>query len=375
MKFDTKPIWDDIRAAFGLDATGAAIAVALYEAHPTGVAVSYSRSSDFYASDKMRHPLLTLSRVKRAADTLAELGLIRHFKQVPGYRNWQSAMSATDEFAGIIADIVEARPRMKLILPRENIIVRDADGLPTAFRKTRELDRQSRKVSAFSEAIASSEITADGFANLAAPLVRIYNQDTSRGGRFYGMGTSHQNIRAAVRKSIKIDGEDAVELDFATLHPAMLYAEAGAPLPADCYDLGPEWPRPLVKVAMLTLINARTIQAARMSIAHNPQMAAVATPGEQEALRKASALISAIKRKHKPIEASFHSDAGARLMRRDADIAEAVMAEMIIKRGIVTLPVHDSFMVPASKAAELEAAMLAAAHQHGLTSLEVRPAK
>lgn len=320
----------------------------------------------------MRHPLLTLNSVKRAVDTFAEMGLIHHFKQAPGYRGWQSAMSATDVFAATMSTIIENRPGMKLIQPRHNIIVRDADGFSIEFKKTRELDRQSRKVSDFSEAIATSKITADGFANLAAPLARIYNQSTSRGGRFYGMGTSHQNVKSTARKSITIDDEPTVELDFATLHPAMLYAKAGVPLPIDCYDLGDEWPRALVKVAMLTLINARTLQAARMSIAHNDKIAEVAEPGGPEALRKASALIAAIKHKHRPIEMAFHSDAGAGLMRRDADIAEAVMSEMIVKRGIVTLPIHDSFMVPATKFGELEAAMQAAANRDGLSQVGVR---
>jgi hypothetical protein len=168
---------------------------------------------------------------------------------------------------------------------------------------------------------------------------------------------------------LSIGGETVVELDYCTLHPAILYALAGAEMPRDCYEIA-DWPRKLVKVAMLTLINAPTKQKARFSIAHNERMAEVAEPGSQEALRAADNLIDAIKRMHKPIADSFHSDAGAWLMGIDASMAEMVMTIMLDK-GIVVLPVHDSFLVQASKADELEAAMLEAAHKAGFHALKV----
>jgi hypothetical protein len=44
VKYDTKPIWDEVRAVFKVGATGAAIVVAAYEAHFAGRPVSYSRN-------------------------------------------------------------------------------------------------------------------------------------------------------------------------------------------------------------------------------------------------------------------------------------------------------------------------------------------
>ena len=62
----------------------------------------------------------------------------------------------------------------------------------------------------------------------------------------------------------------------------------------------------------------------------------------------------------------FFTGAGLALQRLDSDIAEAVMGEMR-RRGIVVLPVHDSFLAPASKAAELEAIMVDEAAKFGAT--------
>ena len=99
-------------------------------------------------------------------------------------------------------------------------------------------------------------------------------------------------------------------------------------------------------------------------------MEEVAPLGSQDALRAAAALIEALKAMHRPIAHAFHSDAGARLMTIDSDIASCVMTDLLNK-GIVALPVHDSFLVPASQRSRLEEAMLKAAHRAGLWMMSV----
>jgi hypothetical protein len=125
-----------------------------------------------------------------------------------------------------------------------------------------------------------------------------------------------------------------------------------------------------VKVALLILINARTPASARFALANHETMTAVAPVGSQEAIRTAARLISDIKRVHVPIAGAFHSDAGARLMRLDSELAETVM-HMMLRQGILVLPVHDSFLVPASKVKILEEAMVKAAHEAGISAIRV----
>ena len=187
------------------------------------------------------------------------------------------------------------------------------------------------------------------------------------------MGTSWQNIKAETRRKLTIDGEPVVELDFDGMHIAMLYAESSLPLPDDCHQID-GWPRKLVKIATFTLINAKTEKSARLSIAHNDCMSILAEPGSQEALAVTHKLMRAIKRKHAAIAHHLHSDAGARLMRKDSDIAEAVMADLITRKGILALPVHDSFLVPESKRDELERAMIEASYRVMGTYLSVSKA-
>jgi len=99
-------------------------------------------------------------------------------------------------------------------------------------------------------------------------------------------------------------------------------------------------------------------------------MAAVTLLGTPEAEREAGRLIDAITTLHRPITHAFGTDAGAHLMRLDSDIAEAVLLDMLA-RGVVVLPVHDSFLAPASKRNQLEQAMTDAAERIADTRLAV----
>lgn len=362
LRFESKRFWEEFRREYGVNKTGAAIILDICSIDDW---VSYSRTSRHYdIPARYRNPLYTFRKVVGQMDLLHGLGLVDHDPRPPGWRGWQSAIRATPELRKACAEIVDGS-RLILAKRAEVILLRDAKGKLLDYRETRDIDRVRRRIEGFNEAIAGSDIDP----RVIAPLARIYNETMKRGGRLYAMGPSWQNMKSEARRSLTIAGEPVVELDYCTLHPAILYAEAGATMPPDCYEIA-GWPRKLVKVAMLTLINAPTIHKARHSIAHSALMAEVTEAGSQDALQKSDALIKAIKAMHKPIAKSFHSDAGARLMHIDATLAEAVM-NIMLAQGVVVLPVHDSFLVQASKRDQLESAMLQAAHQIGLVALEV----
>lgn len=362
LKFQTKNLWRDLQHVLGVEQAGAAIILDICMASGW---VSYSRTASHYdLARRYRNPLYTWRKVVSAVDCLAASELIHHDRRLPGWRGWQSAIQATDELRRIVMDTIGGRP-LVLAKPAEVILLRDKQRKLMDYRDTRQLDRMRRKIEQFNEALMGGDLDPA----ITAPLTRIFNIGFGRGGRFYAMGTSWQNIKSEARKSLTIGGERVVELDFKNLHPAILYAEAGARIPRDCYELT-GWSRELVKVAMLTLINAPTKQKARLSIAHSEHMAQVAELGSQEAMRAAETLIDDIKRMHRPIADSFHSDAGARLMSIDATMAEMVMSIML-RKGIVVLPVHDSFLVQASKGDDLEAAMMEAAYRAGFEALRV----
>lgn len=365
VKYETSAIWPDIKASFGVGPTGAAIAMALFDAALLDRMVSYSRSRSYYDS-RNNHPLLGYKNVLGAVNALEAAGLIAHKKQRPGGRGWQSSMAGNSDFVEAMTDIVQPLP---LAMPRKLVLLRDKEGRPIDAPRNREVGRLEKGVAAVNEALASVEVRGADGLNLDARVARIFNGDMSRGGRFYGLGTSWQNIPSDDRLRIQIDGEPVVELDFSTLHPALLYAEVGAPVPDDCYIIG-NWPRSLVKRGLLVLINARNWHSARSAIAYCDDMAVLEPFDRQDALQFASRLIANIKARHRPIAKFFHSDAGARLMRKDSDLAAAILARLR-RKGIVALPVHDSFLVAEHHADELEAAMHECAAEQGLITCRV----
>jgi hypothetical protein len=103
-----------------------------------------------------------------------------------------------------------------------------------------------------------------------------------------------------------------------------------------------------VKRAFNILINAGGHDATRRAIAKK-----IGGEGSHE---KAASLIEAIKRRHPNISSMFHSDAGIRLQRRDADMVERIMRRLG-SHGIVVLPIHDSFIAAARHEGALKDAM------------------
>jgi hypothetical protein len=188
-------------------------------------------------------------------------------------------------------------------------------------------------------------------------------------------------LSKAERLRLLIDGEPVVEIDYSQFHPTLAYAEAGHPAPDNAYDI-PGFDRALVKVTFNIMLNSGNRNGSRHTIAHKSGMvrrvlgddfpddlrgeemwhwAERLHPGyAQTASQTAERLMDAIMAKHDPISKMFFTGAGLALQRLDSDIAEAVMREMR-RRGIVVLPVHDSFIAPVSKAAVLEEVMVAEA--------------
>src|SRR4051812_26699487 len=113
----------------------------------------------------------------------------------------------------------------------------------------------------------------------------------------------------------------------------MAYAEAGVPLDGDAYEAG-SWPSSLVKRAVNIILNARDRTSAWRRLAQEFRCTG--------AFKRAEALLDAIERRHAAIKDFFYSSAGLRFMNRDSHIVETVLRSLM-KRGLIALPIHDSF--------------------------------
>jgi hypothetical protein len=169
-------------------------------------------------------------------------------------------------------------------------------------------------------------------------LHRVFNNASfDQGGRCYGGWW--QGVPKKWRPYMTIDNSPTRELDYSNLHPAILYARKGLPLPTDAYvieGIDPSF-RGLIKETFNALLNApdRRISGP--------------TPWEQKenplpegwTFRR---ILQAVVESHAPIADYFYTGIGLKLQRLDSDVAADVMAEMMW-RGKPVLPVHDSFIV------------------------------
>ena len=309
--------------------------------------ISYSRRPAHYAERRRYFPTFVTNRsVIVALDHLAAQGLIENEIASPGRLGWQSRFRAkpllVDMFEGhaLSVDCLTFEPIILRDRKAGMIDYRDNDFTRSARRKLREINEMIRAADLAHPAFGSVRPGIplrlnDRFLGLArSDLVRIFTGSFDQHGRFYRGWW--QGLPKAQRSSILIGGEPCFEADFPRLHISLLYAEIGRSLDGDPYDIGGRWQRETVKRAVNILLNAPTLRSAIGAIRDGCRE--IRTFGE------AKALIDAVSNRHEPVRTFFHSDAGLRLMNRDATIAEGVLLALC-RKGIVALPVHDSFIV------------------------------
>ena len=214
---------------------------------------------------------------------------------------------------------------------------------------------------------------------------KFNNGSFKQGGRFYCHWVL--NLPSEYRAYLTMNGEPVAELDYATLHPRMLYAEKGLiPPPGDSYELEAfpraQGYRPIIKTLTNSLINAKSVEKAigalfdlremkpklknalrSVGMIRNIHGQASKTKQDREAARR---MVKAIKEKHHAIADQFGNNRGIFLQNTDSQMAERIMLNLWSKY-IPSLCVHDSFIVPAPNAVDLLREMKAAFHaEYGL---------
>ena len=178
-------------------------------------------------------------------------------------------------------------------------------------------------------------------------LFRQFNNGGSdHGGRLYGAWWV--NCSKELRPLITIGGEPTVELDFASCAIRMLYHKNGLPFEGDAYFLDaleairlerrlPErFFRPGTKRLAQALFNTKKEGCPdRVKLTEVERV----RPWVTEA-----AVVAMLREKHAPIAHEFQSEAWKWLQRRDSEIALNVISNLK-EKGIVALPIHDSFVV------------------------------
>lgn len=360
--------YDRARAAILLDA--------VIEAHGKGRAISYSRSKGHYTGQqRYQGTAYSYSTVPQAVDELAALGLLDNAKVAPFTSpGRQSTLRASPDLVGTIYVPLVS------FCPPELVLLKDDGKHLVDYRDTERTDRMRRELAAINEALGSVNVTLDSMtpdgpflhfppgagkvtgsvANVAKTTVyRVFNVNWCRGGRHYGPWV--QSIPKEYRPALLMDDQPVAEPDYRELHPTLLYALEGKRLDGPAYHVD-GWPRKLVKVAFNIVINAGTHTAALRAVA--------CTIGGAGCFQSAAQLIAALEDRHQAIARHFYSGVSLELQYRDSCMASQVMRRLR-GLGVVAVPVHDSFIVPATAEGVLLEAMdeVLQAATNGLASM------
>ena len=184
-----------------------------------------------------------------------------------------------------------------------------------------------------------------GYIELDCNLFRVFNDGKfTFGGRFYG--AEYQSLNECQRTQILIDGEETCEVDYSACHIRMLYHKEGLDCEGDPYKMVSSDPgmRIYIKKMMQMLINAKSRGKAIGAYREFVDDSKNCETEKSELKSNVNVLINLIMDKHKPIAKYFFTGIGKRLQYKDSQIAENILMHFV-RKGIVCLCIHDSFIV------------------------------
>lgn len=327
-----------------------------------GLTVGIASGKQRLDAERRYHPeFMSVSYFRAALDTLRRVGLMHVVSsgfQIDGLA--QVARYALTEDARKC--LVEGKPSLSsfvMVEPRETVQLRNAEGQLVNYRDTPRTVAMRDALARINAVLSDAEIGSvrppdplqdfdDDFAGAGTHLYRVFNNRSfDQGGRFYGGWW--QWAKREFRPLITINGQPTVEADFKGLHPSILFAKNGLPIPDDPYALipgvaGNSELRDHAKKTFNALVNApgntrepRNFDSAKYGIT---------AAGLRQSIENAFPMLPGI----------FGTGVGMLLQREDSDLAEKIMLHFV-EKGIPILPIHDSFIVEAQHQNELVATM------------------
>ena len=184
-------------------------------------------------------------------------------------------------------------------------------------------------------------------------LRRVFAGEDGRAGRLYGHWV--QRLPKELRQRLTVGGKPMAELDYNGMQMALLYADADKPLPdqADLYAV-PGFDRDDMKAVLLRTVGTTTRQSAVAALRKMLREQGRSSQGRAEALYDAFWDFHA---EVCPHGTSDSEATWARLQELDSTLALRVLRKLLDK-GVVAIPIHDSFLVEERHADATEVVML-----------------
>jgi hypothetical protein len=309
-------------------------------------------------------------------DYLAECGLVESIIQPPNEVGCSSYALALPELKRQLdiakAKLAKSKNHKPLILRDENkkelSTARLENYTPNKFKQlTKPVDLHNEWWNNNSATISKRPVIPF--------LHRVFNKSFDLGGRYYGL---HQSIPSKDRANILFNGKPTVEIDYSSMHMAILYAWAGVGMIGDPY-LIEGYERKAVKAIMLRLVNIENMSSLKAIVTNSAKESRKAAFSEYKAKRdtferqaashlkatpprkpkwldshiqnipegfNAKAFIQSLHERHSAISQFLGSnDIGLRLQAADSALVGVIMNDLYSqKTPVPVLPVHDSLI-------------------------------
>lgn len=260
------------------------------------------------------------------------------------------------------------------------IVLKNAQGQNTPFKVTQKIQRFITQMINYNDSL-KDRVTLDD-QPFSIFFSRIFKNNLKSYGRFYDVDAGFQRMSGEVRRSLKIDGCNVVELDYSSLHASLLFSKLGIDtmlefgenfdpykINLSCYT--PKQNRALAKKAFMLLINTRSSVSCLMALNKAIYEDRVKVVEKEEpsdfhltkelynGVINTAGIISAVQDTNAALFPYFYKENSSWLQNIDSELANYIMSHFQ-QRNEVCLSVFDSFIVREELEQELYNVMMSA---------------
>lgn len=303
-----------------------------------------------------------------AVDILTEMGFLESVvgDASPNEEDQTPSMfKATNKLLQLFPESEKKHIEKQYVKSLETIVLRDEEKQEVDYTDNNAKRKMRTVVKQLNIVNSEYEFKHNGVLLNSNSIVRVFNEDFDRGGRFY-RAAAHaiaQRDSAGVpldtsqtRLGITIDGFPVVEVDYACLHPLLLCAmyniDSEKLVDSDIYRLmfkpnSVEADRILFKKSVNIMFNARSMRSAQAAVAQEIIKATIANHGiNPYSWNDGWSVVKRIKECLPEFEDFFcrEDSFGKTLQNMDSHIMSDII-DVFVRQQKPIIPVHDSAVV------------------------------
>jgi len=234
----------------------------------------------------------------------------------------------------------------------EYVILKDKDKALKAYKDDK-FTRMSRVIlDRYNAVLANTLVTLDG-VRIKNEYYRIFNEDFTKGGRYYRAGVL--SLAGVNRVGLKIDESPVCEIDFSCMHVAILLGMKGLALDYNPYSFLAN--RQEAKKVMNIVLCSKTRVSAKQAIQSEINF------GNMDATKSAEEVLKLAEEANLLIADKFYSGNGLEAMFAESEIATDIISSCL-GMDVPVLVIHDGFVTQKKYSKFLTQVMLDAFTSH-----------